>query len=74
MLYGILLIVTWIILLIRYPSRALPISGAGVVGLACVIAIAIWQDNSDARQLEHLELRIAYQPSSASPAARWPSA
>lgn len=67
MLYGTLLIVTWIILLIRYPSRALPISGAGLVGLAAVIALAIWQDSNDTRQLQHLELRIAYQPEQCPP-------
>ena len=32
MFFGILLIVTWIILLLRYPARALPISAAALVG------------------------------------------
>ncbi|MBO3277718.1 multidrug transporter [Pseudomonas schmalbachii] len=62
MLYGILLIVTWIVLLIRFPTRALPISAAALVGLGLVIALAIWQDSSDRRQLDRLELRIAYAP------------
>lgn len=62
MLFGSLLIVTWVILLLRYPSRALPISGAALVGLALVVSLAIWQDSRDERRLQHLELRIRYAP------------
>lgn len=62
MLFGLLLIVTWVILLLRYPSRALPISAAALVGLALVVSLAVWQDSLDERRLQHLELRIRYAP------------
>lgn len=62
MLFGILLIVTWVVLLLRYPARALPVSAAALVGLALVVSLAIWQDHSDQRRLERLELRIDYAP------------
>ena len=62
MFFGILLIVTWVILLLRYPARALPISAAALVGLGLVVAMAIWQDSLDQRRLERLELRIRYAP------------
>lgn len=62
MFFGILLIVTWVILLLRYPARALPISAAALVGLGLVVALAIWQDSLEQRRLERLELRIRYAP------------
>lgn len=62
MLFGILLIVTWVVLLLRYPGRALPISAAALVGLALVVSLAIWQDSRDERHLQRLELRIRYAP------------
>lgn len=62
MLFGLLLIVTWIVLLLRYPSHALPISAAALVGLALVVSLAVWQDSLDERRLQHLELRIRYAP------------
>ena len=33
MLFGIVLVITWLILLIRYPTKALPVSMAALVGL-----------------------------------------
>lgn len=36
MLIGIFLVITWIVLLVRYPSKALPISGAALFSLALV--------------------------------------
>jgi hypothetical protein len=62
MLFCLLLIVTWVVLLLRYPTRALPVSAAALVGLALVIALAIWQDSQEQRLLQHLELRIRYAP------------
>ena len=62
MLIGVLLIITWLILLLRYPSKALPVSLAAVVGLGLVAASVAWLDNREARQLERLELRITYAP------------
>ena len=38
MLIGVLLIITWLVLLLRYPAKALPVSLAAVFGLAVVAA------------------------------------
>lgn len=62
MLFGILLIVTWVVLLLRYPQRALPISAAALLGLGLVVSLAVWQDSRDERHLQRLELRIRYAP------------
>ncbi|ROM66927.1 multidrug transporter [Pseudomonas brassicacearum] len=62
MLIGVLLIITWLILLLRYPAKALPVSLAAFVGLGLVAAWVLWQENRDTRQLARLELRITYAP------------
>ncbi|MCF4993797.1 multidrug transporter, partial [Pseudomonas gessardii] len=62
MFFGVLLIVTWLILLLRYPARALPVSLAAAVGLGCVALWVVWLDNREAAQLARLELRITYAP------------
>ncbi|KIQ37221.1 MULTISPECIES: hypothetical protein [Pseudomonas syringae group] len=62
MLIGILLILTWLILLLRYPAKALPVSLAAAAGLGIVAAIVIWQDSRETRQLEQLDIRLAYAP------------
>ncbi len=36
MFIGVLLIITWLVLLLRYPAKALPVSLAAVLGLAIV--------------------------------------
>ena len=69
MLIGALLIITWLILLIRYPLRALPISLGALLGLGLVAAWVIWQDQQEAALLDQLELRLVYAPD-ACPAAR----
>lgn len=62
MLFGALLIITWLVLLLRYPAKALPVSLAAAVGLGIVAAIVIWQDSKETRRLEHLSLRLDYAP------------
>ncbi|MCF5300247.1 multidrug transporter, partial [Pseudomonas syringae] len=62
MLIGILLILTWLILLLRYPAKALPVSLAAAVALGAVAAIVIWQDSRETRQLERLDIRLSYDP------------
>jgi len=69
MLIGALLIITWLILLIRYPLRALPISLGALLGLGLVALWVIWQEQREARLLEQLDLRLVYEPD-ACPAAR----
>ncbi|PWB33687.1 multidrug transporter [Pseudomonas sp. SDI] len=63
MLIGILLILTWLILLLRYPAKALPISLAALLGLSLVGLWVVWLDNREAGQLARLELRLNYAPS-----------
>ncbi|MCF5223025.1 multidrug transporter [Pseudomonas syringae] len=60
MLIGILLILTWLILLLRYPAKALPVSLAAAAGLGIVAAIVIWQESQETRQLERLDIQLGY--------------
>ncbi len=60
MFFGVLLILTWLILLLRYPAKALPVSLAALAGLGCVAVWVVWLDNREAAQLARLELRVSY--------------
>lgn len=60
MLIGILLVVSWAILLIRYPMRAIPISLGAVLGLGLVAAWVIWQEQREAHLLAQLEVQMMY--------------
>ena len=51
MFIGVLLVVTWLILLLRYPAKALPVSLAAAFGLALVACWVVWLDNREAQQL-----------------------
>ena len=62
MIIGALLILTWLILLLRYPAKALPVSLAAVVGLGIVAAVVVWQDSREARQLERLDIVLSHAP------------
>ncbi|MBT2311628.1 multidrug transporter [Pseudomonas fluorescens] len=62
MLIGVLLVITWLILLLRYPAKALPVSLAAFVGLGLVAAWVIWEDSRETRQLARLDLRVTYAP------------
>ncbi|EST15747.1 multidrug transporter [Pseudomonas fulva] len=62
MIIGALLILTWLVLLLRYPAKALPISLAAVGGLGLVALFVIWQDTRETSQLARLDMRLAYAP------------
>ncbi|MDH1265188.1 MULTISPECIES: multidrug transporter [unclassified Pseudomonas] len=62
MLFGAILVLTWLVLLIRYPSKALPISLAALVGLGLVTSWVLWQESRENRHLAHLELRLSHDP------------
>jgi hypothetical protein len=66
MIVGILLIFTWLVLLIRYPAKALPVSGAALALLAVVAAWVIWQQKHLDHQLERLKIRVVYDTSQCS--------
>lgn len=59
---GIVLLVVWLLLLLRYPRVMLPASGVMVVLallLAAFVGIRQWQND---QHLEQLHISIAYQP------------
>ncbi len=62
MIIGILLILTWLVLLLRYPAKAVPVSLAALSGLVMVGLWVVWLDNREAGQLARLELRLDYAP------------
>ncbi len=62
MLIGALLLLTWLVLLLRYPQKAFPLSLAAVAGLGLVALWVVWQDNREASQLARLDLRLSYAP------------
>ncbi|WP_339079877.1 multidrug transporter [Pseudomonas sp. TMP9] len=62
MLFGAILVLSWLVLLIRYPSKALPISLAALIGLGLVTSYVLWQESREKRHLAHLELRLNYAP------------
>ena len=62
MLFGAILLLSWLILLIRYPSKALPISLAALIGLGLVASWVLWQESRETRHLAHLQFRLVYDP------------
>ncbi|HEY0285698.1 MAG TPA: multidrug transporter [Pseudomonas sp.] len=62
MFIGVILIFTWLILLLRYPAKALSVSLAAAVGLGIVASFVIWQDSRDTQRLSRLQLRLDYAP------------
>ena len=60
MIFGAILVLSWFILLIRYPAKALPISLAALAGLGLVASWVLWQESRENRNLAHLELRLSY--------------
>ncbi|TBU96390.1 multidrug transporter [Phytopseudomonas dryadis] len=64
MIFGAILVLSWLILLIRYPSKALPISLAALIGLGLVASWVLWQESRENRHLSRLELRLQYAPGS----------
>lgn len=62
MLIGALLVATWVILLVRYPMRAIPISLGAALGLGLVATWVIWQEQREQRLVSQLELRLSHAP------------
>jgi hypothetical protein len=62
MLFGAILVLSWLVLLIRYPSKALPISLAALIGLGLVASWVLWQESREMRHLAHMQLRLVYDP------------
>ncbi len=62
MLIGAILVLSWLILLIRYPSKALPISLGALIGLGLVTSWVLWEESRENRHLAHLQLRLDFAP------------
>lgn len=62
MLFGAILLLSWFILLIRYPSKALPITLAALIGLFIVASVVLWQEHREQNHLAELELRFNVDP------------
>jgi len=62
MIVGAVLVLTWLVLLLRYPAKALPVSLAAAAALGIVAAVVVWQDHREARRIERLQLRLDYAP------------
>src|SRR5690606_8651357 len=62
MLIGALLVLTWLILLIRYPLRAVPVSLGAALGLVLIAGWVLWQEHREEQLLAQLELRLVYAP------------
>ena len=60
MLIGAILILTWLILVIRHPAKALPISLVAVLGIGLVAAWVLWEERVVDRQLALLDVRVGY--------------
>lgn len=58
MLIGALLTLTWLVLLLRYPRRAAPISLIALGALGLVALWTLWQDQREQRRLAQLELHL----------------
>lgn len=59
MLIGALLVLVWVILLVRFPARALPISLLAVLALGLVAAWTAWRDYQLDRRLATIEVSMA---------------
>ena len=60
MLFGVVLAITWLILLLRYPTRALPLSLAALAGLATLAGLLLWQDARHNARLESLTITLRH--------------
>ena len=60
MLFGVVLAITWLILLLRYPTRALPLSLAALAGLATLAGLLLWQDTRHNARLESLAITLRH--------------
>lgn len=68
MLFGILLAITWLILLIRYPHKALPVSLIVLCGFALLASYALWQQQAQEQSLQQISITLHYAPEQCPPA------
>jgi hypothetical protein len=59
MIVGVLLLIAWLVLLLKYPAKALPVSLAALCALGIVAAVVAWQQTRLDHQLAGLDIRLA---------------
>ena len=62
MIVGVFLLVAWLILLLKYPAKALPVSLAAIASLGIVAAWVVWQQKHLDHQLARLEVSLRFDP------------
>ncbi|TBV16193.1 multidrug transporter [Stutzerimonas kirkiae] len=62
MIISVLLILAWLVLLLKYPLKALPVSLGALLGLGLIAAWVLWQEHRETSRLAHLELELLYAP------------
>ncbi|QLF92578.1 multidrug transporter [Pseudomonas sp. ABC1] len=62
MIVSLLLIVLWLILLLKYPRKALPVSLGALLGLCLIAAWVAWQEQVEANRLARLEIELRHAP------------
>ena len=62
MLFGVLLVLTWLVLLVRYPHKALPVSLVALLGIGLLASWVLWQEAREDSRLTRLELGLDYAP------------
>lgn len=60
MLIGTLIVLTWLVLLVRYPTRAVPINLLALFALGLVALGVIWQEQREQGRLDRLELDLQW--------------
>lgn len=60
MIVGALLGIAWLILLIRYPARALPVSLGALAALGLVAGWVLWEEHRLAQRLARVEIRLVH--------------
>ena len=62
MLFAIVLLLTWLILLIRYPRHALPILLLAAFSIGVLALAVAWSEARHAKQLKRVSLTLTYAP------------
>ncbi|WP_044871910.1 hypothetical protein [Pseudomonas sp. LFM046] len=62
MLIGAILVLTWLVLLLRYPAKALPLSLAAVFGVALIALWVLWEEQDEKSRFARLDIQLRYDP------------
>ncbi len=62
MLIGAVLFLTWLVLLVRYPAKALPLSLAAVLGVALIAVWVLWEERGEEHRFARLDIQLTYAP------------